>query len=118
MERLESLNDDRGVKRVKRLRRSYNYFEFTQHCLYCGEQCKMERNINNPIRWKPAYLRRTTFDENIKKSYKDLLLEKCDTRGDDWAKGVRLKLEGPIDLHAAEARYHKYCFSRLSNTET
>ena len=48
----------------------------------------------------------------IKKTSKEVILNACDLRNDDWAQKVRLRIEGAVsDLHAADAQYHKVCMS-------
>ena len=43
---------------------------------------------------------------------KDVILKACDTRNDEWAQQVRIRVEGAVsDLHAADAQYHKDCMS-------
>ena len=79
-------------------------------CLYCGEICELIKDPKHPDRWKPAYPCRSTYAEHDDKPYKDFILDECDTHGDEWASEVRVRV---LDLHAADARYHKDCMSRF-----
>ena len=50
-----------------------------------------------------------TAERGSKKSFKDIL-EICDSRGDNSARDVRLRVDGAVsDLHAADGRYHYNC---------
>ena len=44
---------------------------------------------------------------------RDKLLECCIKRGDAWASDVQNRLDGCIDLVAAEVIYHTNCYSRF-----
>ena len=96
---------------LKKLRHSIAPFDLFTQCLYCSENCVLEKDPKHPDRWKPAYLCRSTLskrDGNMV-SYKQNILDKCSERGDQWAEDVCLCIEGAVsDLHAAEARYHRY----------
>ena len=49
-------------------------------------------------------------NEVHKKSFKYIILETCDSRGDNSARHVRLRVDGAVsDLHAADGRYHYDC---------
>ena len=45
--------------------------------------------------------------------FRDKLLQCCEERGDSWAAEVQNRLYGCIDLVAAEAIYHGYCYSKF-----
>ena len=97
----------------KNLRQSYTQFEFRCHCLYCGENCDLQKCPKNPSRWRPAYLCHST-SRSDSRSYKDYILRICSERNDEWGNEVQVRMEGAIsDLHAAEARYHVDCYSRF-----
>jgi len=84
-------------------------FNFLDHCLFCSQTCAVEKDRKNPKRWRPAYQCRR-IDSSGQKSMKELILEACTVRNDDWAEQVRIRVEGTIsDLHAAGARYHVNC---------
>ena len=108
-----SVQSEQVPQPMKKLRRSHSEFDFMKHCLYCGEECKLEKDPKNPGRWQPAYMCRSTVSEVDKRPYKEFLLERCDVRGDDWGTDMRVRIEGALDLHAAEARYHRKCMSRF-----
>ncbi len=97
----------------KKLRTFYSEFDFRLHCFYCGTECKIDKDPKHPDRWRQAYLCRSTWSESTKKPYKEFLLEKCNALRDGWGKEVRIRLEGALDLHAADARYHKDCLSKF-----
>lgn len=64
----------------KRLRYSLSKFDFVKHCLFCGEECILDKDPKHPERWKPAYLCRSTAstskqgDESI--SYKQNIIDR------------------------------------------
>ena len=91
----------------RKLRKSTLQFNFRKHCLYCGKTCSLEKNPKNPARWREAYLCRSTKSKHENQDYKQFLLELYDYRNDEWAGQVRLRIEGTLDLYAADARYHK-----------
>lgn len=95
---------------VKRTRRSdVEKFEFRENCLYCGENCALKPDPKNPKRWRKALLCRTA-DRPGRQTFKETVLEACESRNDDWAKQVEVRLLGAVsDLHAADARYHDDC---------
>ena len=100
---------------VKKLRKS-SAFDFRFHCLFCGEACEVNKDPKNPQRWKPAYMCRSIWKDHGSKNYKEYLLEKCISRSDYWADEVRGRIESAVsDLHAADARYHRYCMSAFMN---
>ena len=44
------------------------------------------------------------------KPFKEVILDVCKNRNDEWALQVEVRLQGAIsDLHAADARYHDDC---------
>ena len=53
------------------------------------------------------------YSEHEKKPYTDFLLDGCRARNDDWASQVTLRLEGSLDLIAAEARHHRDCMCKF-----
>ena len=94
----------------KRTRSSLPTFNFKLHCLFCGQFCEVVCDPKNPSRWNKAFLCRTAERGTGQVSFKDVLLQVCDQRGDEEANSVRIRVQGsPSDLHASEARYHDTC---------
>lgn len=104
---------------TKRWRRSeLPQFCFKQHCLYCGEECKLTKDPKNPSRWRAAFVCRQV-EKRGHKSLKEEILDKCDERKDKWASEVRVRLGGAVsDLHAADARYHVDCRAKFTSRNT
>ena len=73
----------------KRLRRTVE-FSFFKHCLFCGEECIVERSEKNPSRWRKSYLCRTA-DRNGKISWKMQILEHAKKRDDKWGNDVAFR---------------------------
>ena len=45
------------ISEPKRTRRSEQpKFSFLRHCLFCGEQCDVEKDFKHPERWHPVYV--------------------------------------------------------------
>ncbi len=108
--------DTPASKRAKRS--DLPKFSFLHHCIYCGEECEVQRDPKNPARWKPAYIC-TQYVTGRKKYLKQELFEKCDERNDQWASQVRVRIAGAVsDLHAADARYHKNCRSKFMSPKS
>lgn len=105
----------------KRTRSNTDPFNWLSQCFYCGLPCDVERNRKNPSRWIPSYLVRETEPKKKSGTVTDdiqyRIQEKCDDRADEWATEVRHRLAAltvrAADLHAADARYHKDCYSRF-----
>lgn len=86
-----------------------NVFDFQENCLFCGENCVMDPDPRNPSRWRKAVRCRTACRPG-KQTFKDAILEVCNSRKDERAGAVEVRLHGAItDLHAADARYHDDC---------
>ncbi len=67
---------------------------------HCDELCAI---LDDPSRWRDIVQCRTA-DRPSQKSFKTVILEKCDERGDDKVNAVHMKvLEATSDLHAADA---------------
>ena len=81
---------------MKRKRRSaIPLFKFREHCIYCGETYAVEKACTNPNRWVPAYLVTEVDTKEVDKRGKhvtsrDLILEQCKVRADDWANVVMM----------------------------
>ena len=97
----------------KRPRRSEDYsFVFKENCFLCGVSCQ-ELDIRHPDRWRSfSYVR--TADRGTQKSFKDVILETCTIRDDEWGNEVRVRVQGAVsDLHAADAQYHHDCLRKF-----
>ncbi len=104
----------------KRTRRSIsNAFSFQDNCIFCGDDCRLEKDNKHPWRWRPAYLFRETEGKGVRKTMKLTLLDICKKRNDKWATQVAQRVESAIsDLHAADARYHVYCRCSFTSTRS
>ena len=99
----------------KRTRRSdcKEAFCFKQQCLFCTKECIMDRDSKNPGRWRQVVVCRTADCTGLK-TLKENIIETCDARQDEQSIGVKMRVMSAIsDLHAADARYHKDCFSKF-----
>lgn len=105
--------DGQSEEEPKRLRGRSSTFNFREHCLFCGDMCLLEPPKKHPGRWKKAYICRTG-DEKGRKTTKDEILKRGKERGDKWGTEVCFRLSSAVsDLHAADARYHRDCYSRF-----
>ena len=87
-------------------------FKFREHCVFCAEECILEKDKKNPSRWRAAFL----FREIDKKQY---ILEFCEKRNDNAAESVRRRVEAALsDLHAEDARYHLDCRKRFFSSRS
>lgn len=94
-------------------------FKFKENCLFCGEQCELERDKKHPGRWKRAALCRIANTGPSQKTFKQSILDTCDKRKDEIASQVRVRVEGALsDLHAADARYHVSCMSSFMSSRS
>ena len=98
---------------VKRTCRSdISPFNFKEHCLICGEKCCPKPDPKHPNRWGRVIQCRTVYRGPDQSTFKDVIIDACDLRNDDWGQQVRLRIEGTVsDLHAADTQYHKDCMS-------
>jgi len=69
----------------KKLRRQCS-FSFLQDCLFCGQECIVNRPSKNPSRWREAYLCRTADDG--KTTSKEAILAHSQERNDAWGREV------------------------------
>lgn len=93
----------------KRRRSELTLFNFKEHCLFCGEICRMEIDPKHPGRCKRAVLCQTA-DRGNEKSFKQSIIDACNARQDDTALQVQMRILSAVsDLHAADARYHDVC---------
>lgn len=91
-------------------RSQVSLFNFKEHCIICGEACE-EKDPRNPKRWRRVVKCRTA-DRGDNKTFKDVILDTCDERNDDWGNKVRVRVMTAVsDLHAADAQYHKDCMA-------
>ena len=98
-----------SVPPVRRRRSQEQSFEFKKHCIFCGELC-LSHDKKNPSRWREVIQCRTA-EMPGQNTFKKMILQKCDERGDAQAHEVRIRVLGaPSDLHAADGQYHKDCY--------
>jgi len=96
----------------RKLQKSVEPINFLTQCLYCGLTCDVNHDPKHPDRWREAYMIRTTETQKNSKGYTQYMLDHCSKRGDKWASDVSSRIVGAIsDLHAADARYRKKCYS-------
>ncbi len=97
----------------KKTRLSTNaVFDYQKQCVYCGEDCNVDKDGKNPARWRPAYVCTLL---TIKKT----ILSVCDERKDEAALRVRSRTETVIsDFPAAEVRYHVNCRSNFMSPKS
>ena len=57
-------------------------FNFREHCLFCGEECKVIWPQKNPNRWREAYLCRTADGEGYI-SFKQSVIRHAESRSDN-----------------------------------
>ena len=96
--------------RNKVTRRSLPNFDFKLHCFFGGKYCSLERDPKNPNHWKRATLCKTSDRGTGNLSYKDVVLETGEQRGDKWTEEVQIRVSGSLsDLHASDAKYHIAC---------
>ncbi len=100
---------------TKRLRRSeVTPFNFVERCIFCGKMCALHKDSKNPSRWRRDLLCRTSDRGFSTKTFKEVILDVCKSRNDEWAWQVEVRLQGTIsDLHAVDARYHDDCRTKF-----
>ena len=85
-------------------------FNFQDHCIFCGKACVLNKDSKNPSRWRKALMCRTSDRGPNNKTFKQVILDVCHSRNDEWAWKVQVRVQGAIsDLHAMDARYHDDC---------
>jgi len=96
-----------------RIRRSQlPTFQFDKHCLVCGKDC-VPKDPRHPDRWERV-IQCQTSDRPGRTPFKDVLLDICEQRNDDWSRKVEIRIKGALsDLPAADAQYHKKCYGDL-----
>ena len=86
-------------------------FIFKEQCVFCGDLCIMDYDTKHPSRWHRVVLCRTA-DRGGKETFKQVILNVCDLRNDEWASHVKVRIQGAVsNLHAGDARYHEDCKS-------
>lgn len=107
-------DDKRSSSEPPLLRRRSTDFDFKSHCFICGCLCH-PLDKKNPKRWRVVCQCRTVERPGMK-TFKEAIEHKCAERNDAWADAVMGRLAGVhSDLHAADAQYHKDCYSKFMN---
>ncbi len=71
----------------------------------------------DPSRWREVVQCRTD-DRLGQKTFKTVILETCNERGDCKANDICMRvLEATSDLHAADVQYHKDCYVNIMPTQ-
>ncbi len=83
-----------------KLRSSQNVFNWQTDCFLCGKCAGTDDHSDH------SNIRHSCFIE-----FRQTLLSVCDQRNDSWAFDVRSRLLQVFDLPAADAVYHKTCYS-------
>jgi len=118
----EHSNEELNLKSPppKRSRRSLS-FDWKCNCLFCGDECT-NKDPKNPARWRPYFechtSERTYKNGEVMPTFKEIILEVCDKRQDEWSDEVRLRISDTRclkDLHTADARYHDDCRKKFLN---
>ena len=95
--------DDAEIPKLKRLRSSTAPFNWKDDCLLCAKPAIVD--TRHPQRQRVHKVSTIPIRCN--------LLECCKERGDVWASEVENRLQGCIDLVAAEAVYHDSCITKF-----
>ena len=93
-------------RKVKTLRSSLLPFNFKLHCLFCGDKCDLSAEKKKPLDRRNIYEIRTT-------TCKQSICSASVARDDEWGHMVGARIEGVIDLVAAEAKYHNSCYVKF-----
>ena len=102
--RLKKDSSEPAVKK-KRLR-STDGFNWKNNCFLCTENAEVDkRHVNREyvIQARTLQLRNS-------------ILQQCSIRSDHWADEVKGRLQDCIDFIAAEALYHKKCYTKFFNS--
>ena len=76
----------------------------------------MQPDPRHPDRWRRVIQCRTADRGSSQKTFKEVILQRCDELNDDWAHTVRLRVQAAVsDLHAADAQYHKDCLAKFKS---
>lgn len=96
---IDALRKQKSRPTEKRVLRSETIqFDFKIHCLFCG---KGDRRDSKRKDFELTPVRTIDFQKTVEQI--------CQERNDDWALKVNDRLKAAIDLHAADAVYHKQC---------
>ena len=90
--------------------------DFKTKCFFCTEECQ-PKNPKNPKRWRQwsTCEKESTHSNCI--SFKEVLLDLCDERKDDWSNHIFVRLQGvATTLPAYDGRYHKDCYDSFRKT--
>jgi hypothetical protein len=90
-----------SIQKKTELRSMHNIFNFKEHCLFCGQPAKVDRKRKYEV-----------FEVSIK-PFQVKLHEVCSVRKDQWSETVLGRLASVNDLRAADAVYHKQCYSNF-----
>lgn len=107
---------DSTEQSVVRTRRSdFSNFIPVEHCLFCGDNCDIQKDSKHPSRWRPAYIFRQN-ETHDKRDLKEVILEVCSTINNSEAEKIKIRLACVLtDLHAADVRYHVDCRTKFMN---
>lgn len=92
---------DGELPRAKRLRSCFSSFNWKEDCMLCGKSAVVDSR--HPKRQRVYKVSTIPMRCN--------LLKCCREREDQWASEVENRLQGCIDLVAAEAVYHDKCLT-------
>ena len=90
--------------------RSQQYFNFREHCLFCGQSARTDKNKKQKETFEVYPVRSDDFQENI--------VQACHFRKDEWSDTVFGRISSVHDLYAAGAIYHKQCSSMFPTFES
>ena len=86
-------------------------FDFKLHCLICGKVC-LPKYTKHPDRWDWV-IQCETKDRPGLPTFKDVLLDICEQRHDEWGRQVEIRIKGALtDLPAAD---HKRCYDDFTH---
>lgn len=102
--RLDLCSSDAKGPSPKQLRSSSLPFNWKENCMLCGKSAVIDTKHPERQRVHKVF----TIPMRCH------LLECCKERGDLWGSEVENRLQGCIDLVAAEAVYHDACFSKFT----
>ena len=74
-----------------------------------------KKDPKNPSRWREAYL--CLSAEGTKTLNKELIVQRCNEKGDKHSEDVKFRLVMVKDLAASDCRYHKDCYSKFFSND-